>query len=76
MDNSIRDFLIIAAEEDARKKTTWYQWIVYDIRCRILFGTLLAIFVGVGIPLIIYFIHNPGDPDQIYGSCYLKQEYR
>ena len=67
-------------QPDNPKKATHLDFVqhffCYDIRARILFGTLFAIFVGVGIPLIIYFSDKPQERDEIYGSCFLKQEFR
>jgi len=61
---------------EERLTVKWYQWLIFDIRARIVYGTLLAIFLGIGVPLMIYYWALEKSEQNSYGSCLINTEFR
>ncbi|OXA55806.1 Maltase-glucoamylase, intestinal [Folsomia candida] len=61
---------------DDLKKITWYQRLIFDLRFRIAYAIIIAIILGIGVPIAIHQLLYDHEDSTIYGSCLIKTEAR
>jgi hypothetical protein len=54
----------------------WHHWLLYDIRARIVYATLLGILLGIGLTLLIYLTLFNKTEVETYGGCLIKTPFR
>lgn len=61
---------------DGRKSLRFYHWLVYDMRLRILYTTVLGILLGILLPVLIYVLVFTSEERPKYGVCLASTKYR
>ncbi|ODM95214.1 Lysosomal alpha-glucosidase [Orchesella cincta] len=63
-------------DELDKRDVGWLDRLIYDRRLRVLYVLILAILLGVIIPMIIFFTMLESSNRTIYGSCLIKENSR